>query len=191
MGASIGITNLFNESVKRAVKPPALLIRKVLEFMSITDEEYIKMQDLFIKKRLKFVESMPFLYFTDNVTIKARPIYSQIFGTRYYTDPKIYVSEKSKEKAYYRMKEEVEAKNYGEYILSKREEGFREYVKNAMGRYAGLTIINYNKLTTEQKLLVLFNTDIFKVIGSPDKNTMGDVFDDIKGLFDWAKSQTK
>lgn len=27
------------------------------------------------------------------------------------------------------MKEEVEAKNYGEYILSKREEGFREYVK--------------------------------------------------------------
>ena len=71
------------------------------------------------------------------------------------------------------------------------EEGFREYVKNAMGRYAGLTIINYNKLTTEQKLLVLFNTDIFKVIGSPDKNTMGDVFDDIKGLFDWAKSQTK
>ena len=191
MGASIGVTNLFNESVKRAVKPPALLIRKVLKFMSITDEEYIKMQDLFIKKRLKFVESMPFLYFTDNVTIKARPIYSQIFGTRYYTDPKIYVSEKSKEKAYYRMKEEVEAKNYGEYILSKREEGFREYVKNAMGRYAGLTIINYNKLTTEQKLLVLFNTDIFKVIGSPDKNTMGDVFDDIKGLFDWAKSQTK
>ena len=88
-------------------------------------------------------------------------------------------------------KEEVEAKNYAEYILHKREEGFREYVKNALGRYAGLTIINYNKLTTQQKLLVLFNTDIFKVIGSPDKNTMGEVFDDIKGLFDWAKSQTK
>lgn len=66
--------------------------------MSITDEEYIKMQDLFIKKRLKFVESMPFLYFTDNVTIKARPIYSQIFGARYYTDPKIYVSENQKKR---------------------------------------------------------------------------------------------
>lgn len=170
---------------------PLIFTRKVWNCVAITDEEYIKMQDLFIKKRLKFVENIPFLYFTDNVTIKARPIYSQIFGSRYYTDPKIYVSEKSKEKAYYKMKEEVEAENYGEYILHKREEGFREYVKNALGRYAGLTIINYNKLTTQQKLLVLFNTDIFKVIGSPDKNTMGEVFDDIKGLFDWAKSQTK
>lgn len=124
-----GITNLCNAYFKRAVKPPAYFTRKVWNCVAITDEEYIKMQDLFIKKRLNFVENMPFLYFTDNVTIKARPIYSQIFGSRYYTDPKIYVSEKSKEKAYYKMKEEVEAKTTANTYYINAKKGLENMLK--------------------------------------------------------------
>lgn len=150
-----------------------------------TFEDYIILQEKVIEKRNKFIEKLKPLIRSENLNIKATPVYSSVFGATYRVNPKNFKNEKTFLNSYKKMKKELLKDD--NFYINKKEAAFKRYLSYAMRGYAPHIFHIYNNLTLKQKIMFLFNTDIFKTIGSPDSETMREVYEDIKGLLDWAK----
>lgn len=155
-------------------------------------DEFIRVQEKFLEKRKQFVLSLPTAYMSGNLDISAQPIYSQIFGGSVYRiDPKIFKSEEDLLKALDRMKNEISQKDYNKFIVNERVASFRRYVFSALSGYAPHVMRRFYSLSDKSKMLLLLNTDIYRVIGSPTGDNMRDKYDEVMGYIDWAEETAK
>ena len=151
-------------------------------------KEFIETQEKLIEKRKQFLVQLPTAYRSGNLDISAQPIYSQVFGGSVYrVDPKKFKSEDALLKALDKMKNEVSQKDYNKFIMNERIASFRKYIFSALGGYAPHIMYKFNSLNDLAKILILLNTDIYSVIGSPTSETMRETYNEIKGYMDWAE----
>lgn len=155
-------------------------------------KEFIETQEKLIEKRKQFVIQLPMVYRSGNLDLAAQPLYSQVFGGNVYrVDPKKFKSEEALLNALDRMNFELSYRNYNAYIIQQRVESFRKYIFSALGGYAPHIMHKFNSLPDLAKLLILLNTDIYSVIGSPTSETMRETYDEIKGYMEWAEETAK
>lgn len=151
-------------------------------------DEFIITQEKLLSKRQQFVESLPTAFKTGNLDLSARPLYSQVFGGSVYrVDPKNFKSEEALLKSLDRMNNELSYKNYNIFIVQERVKSFRKYIFSALGGYAPHVMHRFYSLSDTAKLMLLLNTDIYSVIGSPSSETMRESYDEIVGYMDWAE----
>ena len=60
-----------------------------------------------------------------------------------------------------------------------------------MGGYAPHIMSRFYRLSDKAKILLLLNTDIYSVVGSPTSETMRETYDEINGYMDWAEETAK
>ena len=89
------------------------------------------------------------------------------------------------------MNNELSYKNYNIFIVQERVKSFRKYIFSALGGYAPHVMHRFYSLSDTAKLMLLLNTDIYSVIGSPSSETMRETYDEIKGYMDWAEETSK
>ena len=155
-------------------------------------KEFIETQEKLIEKRKQFVIQLPTAYRSGNLDISAQPIYSQVFGGSVYrVDTKKFKSEDALLKALDKMKDELSHRNYNAYIVQERVESFRRYIFSALGGYAPHVMHRFYSLSDAAKLMLLLNTDIYRVIGSPSSETMRETYDEVIGYMDWAEETAK
>ena len=155
-------------------------------------DEFIRVQEKLIEKRRQFVINLPMVYRSGNLDLAAQPLYSQVFGGNVYrVDPKKFKSEEALLNALDRMNFELSYRNYNAYIIQQRVESFRKYIFSALGGYAPHIMHKFNSMNDIAKMLILLNTDIYSLIGSPTSETMRETYDEIKGYMDWAEESAK
>lgn len=155
-------------------------------------DEFIDIQEKFLSKRQQFVDSLPALYRTANLDLFARPLYSQIFGgTSYRIDPRRFKSEENLLRALNKMKDELSQKDYNKFIMSERVASFRKYIFSALGGYAPHVMHRFYSLSDAAKLMLLLNTDIYRIIGSPTGQNMREKYDEVMGYMDWVEENAK
>lgn len=155
-------------------------------------DEFIRVQEKFLEKRKQFVLSLPTAYMSGNLDISAQPIYSLIFGGSVYRiDPKKFKDEENLLKALDKMKNELSQKDYNKFIMKERTASFRRYIFSALGGYAPHVMHRFYSLSDAAKLMLLLNTDIYRVIGSPTGQNMREKYDEVIGYMDWAEETSK
>lgn len=155
-------------------------------------DEFIRTQEALIEKRKRFIADLPFAYRSGNVDLAAQPLYSQVFGGSIYrTDPRNFKSKEALLNALDKMADELSYRNYSQFIIRNRIESFRRYVFSAMGGYAPHIMSRFYRLSDKAKILLLLNTDIYSVVGSPTSETMRETYDEINGYMDWAEETAK
>ena len=155
-------------------------------------DEFISTQEKLLEKRKQFILNLPTAYQSGNLDISARPIYSQVFGGRVYrVDPKKFNSEDALLKALDKMKHELSQKDYNKFIMSERVASFRKYIFSALGGYAPHVMHRFYSLSDAAKLMLLLNTDIYRIIGSPTGKNMREKYDEVIGYIDWAEETAK
>lgn len=155
-------------------------------------KEFIETQEKLIEKRKQFVVQLPTAYRSGNLDLAAQPLYSQVFGGNVYrVDPKKFKSEDALLKALDKMNFELSHTDYSAYIIQQRVESFTRYIFSALGGYAPHIMNKFNSLNDLAKILILLNTDIYSVIGSPTSETMRETYDEIVGYMEWAEETSK
>lgn len=155
-------------------------------------KEFIETQEKLIEKRKQFVMRLPMRYRSGNLDLAAQPLYSQVFGGNVYrVDPKKFKSKEALLNALDKMHFELSHRDYAAYIIQQRVESFRKYIFSALGGYAPHIMSRFYKLNDLAKILILLNTDIYSVIGSPTSETMRETYDEIKGYMEWAEETAK
>lgn len=155
-------------------------------------DEFIAIQEKFLSKRQQFVDRLPTLYRTANLDLSAKPLYSQIFGGTFYRiDPRRFKSEENLLRALDKMKDELSQKDYNKFIMSERVGSFRKYIFSALGGYAPHVMHRFYSLSDAAKLMLLLNTDVYRIIGSPTGKNMREKYDEVMGYIDWAEEHAK
>lgn len=155
-------------------------------------DDFIATQEKLLSKREQFVANLPTVFRTGNLDLSARPLYSQVFGGSVYRiDPRNFRDEEALLKALDRMSDELSYKNYNIFIAQERVKSFQKYVFSALGGYAPHVMHRFYSLSDAAKLMLLLNTDIYRVIGSPSSETMRETYDEVIGYMDWAEETAK